>query len=95
MYTTPQFDAWAGHYSWGCNVFGNKVFYGIGFRVVVCEKYIQQKYDHPNKSTKVEWVSEPRGVFISHVVVTVNKTCLLYTSPSPRDPKTSRMPSSA
>ena len=25
----------------------------------------------------------------------VGKTCLLYTSPSPRDPKTSRMPSSA
>ena len=25
----------------------------------------------------------------------VNNTCLLYTSPSPRDPKTSRMPSSA
>ena len=24
-----------------------------------------------------------------------NKNCLLYTSPSPRDPKTSRMPSSA
>ena len=24
-----------------------------------------------------------------------NSTCLLYTSPSPRDPKTSRMPSSA
>ena len=24
-----------------------------------------------------------------------NNTCLLYTSPSPRDPKTSRMPSSA
>ena len=24
-----------------------------------------------------------------------NPTCLLYTSPSPRDPKTSRMPSSA
>ena len=24
-----------------------------------------------------------------------NKICLLYTSPSPRDPKTSRMPSSA
>ena len=27
--------------------------------------------------------------------VTVSVTCLLYTSPSPRDPKTSRMPSSA
>ena len=26
---------------------------------------------------------------------TVNVPCLLYTSPSPRDPKTSRMPSSA
>ena len=25
----------------------------------------------------------------------VPRTCLLYTSPSPRDPKTSRMPSSA
>ena len=24
-----------------------------------------------------------------------HKVCLLYTSPSPRDPKTSRMPSSA
>ena len=26
---------------------------------------------------------------------TYNNSCLLYTSPSPRDPKTSRMPSSA
>ena len=25
----------------------------------------------------------------------LDKNCLLYTSPSPRDPKTSRMPSSA
>ena len=28
-------------------------------------------------------------------VVPLNGSCLLYTSPSPRDPKTSRMPSSA
>ena len=28
-------------------------------------------------------------------VITEDKGCLLYTSPSPRDPKTSRMPSSA
>ena len=27
--------------------------------------------------------------------ITTYKDCLLYTSPSPRDPKTSRMPSSA
>jgi len=30
VYVTPQFDAWAEHYSWPCNVFGNKAFYGIG-----------------------------------------------------------------
>ena len=28
-------------------------------------------------------------------IIIVNNDCLLYTSPSPRDPKTSRMPSSA
>ena len=28
-------------------------------------------------------------------ILEVGETCLLYTSPSPRDPKTSRMPSSA
>ena len=27
--------------------------------------------------------------------IAMDATCLLYTSPSPRDPKTSRMPSSA
>ena len=31
----------------------------------------------------------------AHVVNGSDKVCLLYTSPSPRDPKTSRMPSSA
>ena len=29
------------------------------------------------------------------ITVSRNHICLLYTSPSPRDPKTSRMPSSA
>ena len=33
----------------------------------------------------------PDGLF----VLDLNKTCLLYTSPSPRDLSTSRMPSSA
>ena len=32
---------------------------------------------------------------IRSAVTSWGKTCLLYTSPSPRDPKTSRMPSSA
>ena len=30
-----------------------------------------------------------------HGIEYSKETCLLYTSPSPRDPKTSRMPSSA
>ena len=29
------------------------------------------------------------------LLMELNQRCLLYTSPSPRDPKTSRMPSSA
>ena len=33
--------------------------------------------------------------YIQGVGTTLLVTCLLYTSPSPRDPKTSRMPSSA
>ena len=35
------------------------------------------------------------GTDISEQMIQVCKDCLLYTSPSPRDPKTSRMPSSA
>ena len=31
----------------------------------------------------------------SYVIPNPLRSCLLYTSPSPRDPKTSRMPSSA
>ena len=39
-----------------------------------------------NKEDKIEEKQKPEEII---------KTCLLYTSPSPRDPKTSRMPSSA
>ena len=42
----------------------------------------------------------PEGVLLvsstlSHVVIRHSGTCLLYTSPSPRDQRGSRMPSSA
>ena len=37
----------------------------------------------------------PKGFDQSMVLAIVLGGCLLYTSPSPRDPKTSRMPSSA
>ena len=35
------------------------------------------------------------GALVAHRLVGGGFGCLLYTSPSPRDPKTSRMPSSA
>ena len=53
---------------------GNNIFYCIGFRVLVSEKLILQEYFHPRRSTNVEWGCAPRGVFITHVVLTVNKT---------------------
>ena len=34
-------------------------------------------------------------LFLVALAFGANSVCLLYTSPSPRDPKTSRMPSSA
>ena len=47
--------------------------------------------------TLPEIVAQVRAVDVDKEVILVDdcSTCLLYTSPSPRDPKTSRMPSSA
>ena len=33
--------------------------------------------------------------YLSHIIIGLDRACLLYTSPSPRDLSTSRMPSSA
>ena len=41
-----------------------------------------------------EWISGFTGS-AGTVIITADKACLLYTSPSPRDLSTSRMPSSA
>ena len=30
VYVTPNFEDWAIRYSWPCNVFGNRAYYGIG-----------------------------------------------------------------
>ena len=38
---------------------------------------------------------DPKKADRDRFVLSKGHTCLLYTSPSPRDPKTSRMPSSA
>ena len=68
VYWTLQFDARAGHYA--CN----HCFYGIGFRTISCENHILKRFWHATKSTKMEVVSAPQGIVITHVLVVVNKT---------------------
>ena len=60
------------------------------------------KWDVPNKKFNVLTIEGIDGIekildelFENNGLKGVIITCLLYTSPSPRDPKTSRMPSSA
>ena len=55
-----------------------------------------------SKSPALDSCPQRRGVCVRVYTTTpkkpnsaMRKVCLLYTSPSPRDPKTSRMPSSA
>ena len=58
-----------------------KIYYTIAYQV------------HNNGKCNISDVIESSGFSRSTVYKAIN--CLLYTSPSPRDPKTSRMPSSA
>ena len=74
VYMTPNFIAWAGHYSWPCNVFGNRAFYGIGTKLICNDKYLKRVLHHPNRRMKEERVYEPRGCVITHVVVTYNRS---------------------
>ena len=48
-------------------------------------------------STKANWriVQLPNGFYQTEIKVPDDDSCLLYTSPSPRDRTRSRMPSSA
>ena len=65
-------------------------------------KYANEQYDL-EKAREVErleefeerlfWIQEELGA--ENRMQALKWVCLLYTSPSPRDPKTSRMPSSA
>ena len=47
------------------------------------------------KLKKVIWAITKKNPFKKESKTSLSHSCLLYTSPSPRDPKTSRMPSSA
>ena len=63
---------------------------------------IQEAMLHTKKDGSINWkdgdevVVQLAGTFAAdRFIVIKNKTCLLYTSPSPRDLARSRMPSSA
>ena len=49
----------------------------------------------PNVVSSESWIYGIPNVPSNHPPITTNIGCLLYTSPSPRDLSTSRMPSSA
>ena len=58
-----------------------------------------QVHREPNlvnfEPTKFFWSSLPRKIVFITNILFMNTHCLLYTSPSPRDKRQSRMPSSA
>ena len=61
--------------------------------VEVCEKYIE-RIDKFEKDIKA-WAHFDKKVLLEKATEADDHSCLLYTSPSPRDRQKSRMPSSA
>ena len=55
----------------------------------------EEKDNINNQNNKEKSDEKKADVNMAVDTVDNDETCLLYTSPSPRDPKTSRMPSSA
>ena len=70
-----------------------KISYGMGSDEEVSE-WIQKIMDSVPNRNVVEAIMSGPNASIEEILDKLY-TCLLYTSPSPRDPKTSRMPSSA
>ena len=58
-------------------------------------KLVQQKLRHMGTGKCAEVLKKMRQFLNGKVDIRMRKDCLLYTSPSPRDLSTSRMPSSA
>ena len=58
------------------------------------EKQLFCSFCGKNQSEVKKLIAGP-SVYICDECVALCNDCLLYTSPSPRDPKSSRMPSSA
>ena len=59
---------------WPSNVFGNRAFYGVGFRVIGCSAYLLHENYRPRYATNHEWVFEEHGLVITHILVTFNRS---------------------
>ena len=88
----------------GINIPQNKLvhvgltyIYGIGdkFSSQICSSLKIPKEKRVNQLTDDEILKIREYIDQNFKVEGDLRSCLLYTSPSPRDPKTSRMPSSA
>ena len=69
-----------------------------GFGYVVTERTMKttiEKAKSSNVAAATVYRQSHIGRLGAYSTMAANEDCLLYTSPSPRDPKTSRMPSSA
>ena len=58
------------------------------------DKELKSKQQEINK-IEADWSSAQKEIMKSKLSLSDAETCLLYTSPSPRDATLSRMPSSA
>ena len=72
---------------------GEKLYLDVSWNpehhVTICGEVVALPRGEWCKNTRGEWIKQELQIG------DLAYFCLLYTSPSPRDPKTSRMPSSA
>ena len=81
-----------------CDLFDKELWFCgmVGFSVETGEANMGlSKKGHLEGGLGLVRCKTPRETYISRYVVSYKDTCLLYTSPSPRDQRGSRMPSSA
>ena len=60
-----------------------------------CGDCVLAKQVFAEKNIDYDYIDISNDEEATKKAIELNNGCLLYTSPSPRDPKTSRMPSSA
>ena len=71
------------------------VLISFGNTKVICNASIENKVPRWMKNSSEGWVTGEYGMLPRSTNERMGRDCLLYTSPSPRDLSTSRMPSSA